>query len=147
MYVVGYGKSKLKIARGDIRETGDPVPEAVTWPPHVLKAHLSMNFLMTEDAYKGWKKQAEIHDAYREDRNAKMRTKRKGQEKAITGEEEGQKSEKPKEAKAEQEPGEDKDNEKKEVSDPGELDVKKMSKSQLKKMAKEKGLKISGTKG
>ncbi len=145
MYVVGYAKSTLKIARGDIRKTGEKVPEAINWPPHVLNAHLSMNFLMTEDAYNGWKKQADVHDAYRKERNDKMRGKHKGQEKESTGEE---KAEKPKESETDKKSNaKTESDESPKAVDPVETELGDLSKSQLKKIAKEKGLMNSGTKG
>lgn len=83
MYVVGHGKSHLKIGPGDIRKTGEKIPEAATWKPHVLQAHLSMNFIMLEDSYKGWKKQADMHDAAMKKRNQAIRDKRTERERTL----------------------------------------------------------------
>lgn len=56
MYVVGYIKKALKIGPGDVRLSGEEVPEADTWKPNVLSSHLSLKWIQTQEEWDAAKK-------------------------------------------------------------------------------------------
>jgi len=59
VYVVGLHKRELKLGKGDIRKSGDPVPEAMLWKANVLQSHLSLKWIMLKDEYEHLKKAEE----------------------------------------------------------------------------------------
>lgn len=151
MYVVGYGKSTLKVA-GDIRKSGDKVPEAENWKPHVLQAHISMKYLMTEEEYVGWRKQADAHDAALKKRKVKMLQERMEFERsqALGKEAKAKDEQTPEKTEVKTQVEEVKTEER--VEEPaGQEEAPKqglddLSKSQLKKLAKQKELPVRGSK-
>lgn len=149
MYVVGFGKSHLKIGAGDIRKSGEKVPEATSWKPHVLQAHLSMNYLMTEDAYKGWRKHADIQDAQTKKRKDKEIQLKQERERSLAlareAEEKDKKSQEEKsEVKVETQVEKEESPSVAEEAPTKSLD--ELSKSELKKIAKTRDLIVRGSK-
>lgn len=141
MYVVGYGKSALKVGPGDIRKTGDPIPEAVKWKPHILQSHINMNYIMTEAQYKEWKKSADARDEELKQRRRerKLHQELAQQAQQKDAETEGQESQEHSEA------GEDGEEGGGQVED-SDKPLEEMSKSQLKRIASSMGIAVRGTK-
>lgn len=120
MYVVGFNKKALRIGPGDVRQSGEPVPEAESWKGNVLQSHLSLKWLQTREEWEYLKAA--------EDRRLEARAKAKAKKKELT----------PHQPEPEPEEKEEEDVKPKALSE--------YSRSELRRLAKHKGLTIGGSK-
>ena len=142
MYVVGYAKKALKIGKGDTRTPGDEVPEADEWKPHVLQAHTSLQWLQTKEQYQAAKSAADAHDKKLKVTSAARRKVREEAKKKLKAAQKAEKDPETEPPEQDEVPGRTPSTKLKNLDQP----LEEMNKSQLKKLAKERGLKVGGTK-